>query len=41
MNKVYRSDNLPVLKGLPSASANLIYIDPPFNTGKIQQRSQI
>lgn len=41
MNKVYRADNLPVLKELPSGSANLIYIDPPFNTGKIQQRSQI
>ncbi|MGQ9548430.1 MAG: DNA-methyltransferase [Roseiflexus sp.] len=26
---------------MPSASVDLIYIDPPFNTGKIQQRAQI
>lgn len=39
--RIYFSDNLDVLKGLPSASVSLVYIDPPFNTGKIQARTQI
>ena len=38
---VYFGDNLPVLAGLPAASVDLIYIDPPFNTGKVQTRAQI
>ena len=38
---VYFADNLPVLQSLPSGSVNLIYIDPPFNTGKQQTRTQI
>lgn len=38
---IYFADNLSVLKSLPSNSVDLIYIDPPFNTGKIQQRTQI
>ncbi len=40
-NKIYFGDNLPILKELPAASIDLIYIDPPFNTGKIQGRTQI
>jgi site-specific DNA-methyltransferase (adenine-specific) len=40
-NRVYFGDNLPVLKSLPDASIDLIYIDPPFNTGKTQARTQI
>jgi site-specific DNA-methyltransferase (adenine-specific) len=40
-NKVYFGDNLPVLENLSSNSVNLIYIDPPFNTGKTQSRTQI
>jgi site-specific DNA-methyltransferase (adenine-specific) len=39
--RIYFSENLDVLKGLPSESVSLIYIDPPFNTGKIQARTQI
>ncbi len=31
-------DNLAVLKTLPDGCADLIYIDPPFNTGKQMQR---
>ena len=31
-------DNLEFLKTLPSESFRLIYIDPPFNTGKVQTR---
>ncbi len=38
---IYHSDNLPILQSLPSAFVDLIYIDPPFNTGKKQSRTQI
>ena len=31
-------DNLPLLKSMPSESVQLIYIDPPFNTGREQTR---
>ena len=34
MNKIYFGDNLSILKTLQSESIDLIYIDPPFNTGK-------
>lgn len=40
-NHVYLGDNLSILQTLPSASIPLIYIDPPFNTGKIQNRLQL
>lgn len=33
---VILGDNLPILQNLPSGSADLIYLDPPFNTGKRQ-----
>jgi len=41
MNIVYHGDNLPILKTLPDNTADLIYIDPPFNTGKIQGMDRI
>ncbi len=41
MNRIYFADNLTVLKDLEDASVDLIYIDPPFNTGKVQSRTQI
>jgi site-specific DNA-methyltransferase (adenine-specific) len=37
-NKLYLGDNLGVLKELPDESVQLIYIDPPFNTGRTQSR---
>ena len=40
-NKIYLSDNLPILQSMQSESVDLIYIDPPFNTGKVQGRTQI
>ncbi len=40
-NTVYLADNLEVLRELPPESADLIYIDPPFNTGKRQERKRI
>lgn len=35
------AENLDVLRELPAATIDLIYIDPPFNTGKVQQRTQL
>ena len=37
---VYKGDNLEVLKTIPSESIDLIYIDPPFNTGHKQLRTR-
>lgn len=41
LHQIYFGENLQVLRSLPAASANLIYIDPPFNTGKPQRRSEL
>lgn len=38
---VIHGDNLLVLKHLPSHFFTLIYVDPPFNTGKQQKRTTI
>ncbi|SHG16562.1 site-specific DNA-methyltransferase (adenine-specific) [Jatrophihabitans endophyticus] len=35
---VVAGDNAVVLPRLPDASVQLVYIDPPFNTGAVQQR---
>ena len=29
-NSLYLSDNLPTLRELPTASVDLVYLDPPF-----------
>lgn len=36
-NLVVQGDNMEVLRNLPDESIDLIYIDPPFNTGKTQK----
>ncbi len=38
-NKFFEGDNLSVLKSMPDESVQLIYVDPPFNTGRKQERS--
>ncbi len=38
---VYLADNLEVLRALPAGSIPLIYIDPPFNTGRAQSRTRL
>jgi len=38
---IYFDDNLNVLRSLADESIDLVYIDPPFNTGKIQSRTQL
>lgn len=39
--KIVLADNLDILHSLPDAFASLIYVDPPFNTGKLQRRRRI
>jgi site-specific DNA-methyltransferase (adenine-specific) len=41
MNRILHSENLAALRTLPSASVELIYIDPPFNTGTTQKRARL
>jgi len=41
MNQILHGDCLALLPALPAAFARIIYIDPPFNTGKIQRRDRI
>ncbi len=41
MNDIYYGDNLAILQQIAADSIDLIYIDPPFNTGKTQGRTQI
>ncbi len=38
---VVLGDNLPILRTLPPESVDLIYIDPPFNTGRAQERTTL
>lgn len=40
-NRIVCADNLDYLGTLPAGMANLIYIDPPFNTGRRQERQRI
>jgi DNA modification methylase len=41
LSHIHYADNLTVLQALPSASVDLVYIDPPFNTGKTQSRTHL
>jgi len=42
VHTIYFGDNLDILRRhAPDGSVNLIYIDPPFNTGKAQSRTRI
>jgi site-specific DNA-methyltransferase (adenine-specific) len=38
---VVLADNLEVLRRLPGESVDLIYVDPPFNTGRRQARERL
>jgi len=37
-DEILLGDNLPLLRELASATFQLVYIDPPFNTGRTQKR---
>jgi site-specific DNA-methyltransferase (adenine-specific) len=39
--EVHQGDNLDVLPRFADGSFDLIYIDPPFNTGKVQRRERL
>ena len=41
MKKIIFGDNAEVLPRLPERFARLIYIDPPFNTGRAQKRDRM
>ncbi len=38
---IHRGDNLAVMRAWPAASFDLIYIDPPYNTGRRQARTAL
>ncbi len=38
MNRIVHGDNLEALRAMETGSAALIYVDPPFNTGRRQSR---
>lgn len=37
--EIHEGDNLEVIRGMPDESFTLIYLDPPFNTGRVQERA--
>jgi site-specific DNA-methyltransferase (adenine-specific) len=41
VNRVIHADNLDVLRATPDGAYALIYIDPPFNTGRRQKRTTL
>ena len=41
MRRIVLGDNAEVLPTLPEGSVRLIYIDPPFNTGRAQKRARM
>ena len=40
MITIHHGDNLPFLRQLRAGSVDLIYVDPPFNTGRRQSRTR-
>jgi len=40
-NRIVYAENLSYMRTLPDGAFRLIYIDPPFNTGKAQQRARM
>jgi site-specific DNA-methyltransferase (adenine-specific) len=41
MDRIYFGDNLQILRKLRKGSVDLIYIDPPFNTGRARTHTQM
>jgi site-specific DNA-methyltransferase (adenine-specific) len=41
MRRIILGDNAAVLPTLPAAFSRLVYIDPPFNTGRRQKRDRV
>ena len=41
VDAILHGDNLPLLRGLEDASVDLVYADPPFNTGRNRTRQTV
>ena len=41
MKRIVRAECLSYIQTLPDGSFPLIYLDPPFNTGKVQKRNRM
>jgi site-specific DNA-methyltransferase (adenine-specific) len=41
MIEIHLGDNLPILRAMPDATFDLVYVDPPFNTGRTRLRTTI
>lgn len=41
MKRIILGDNADVLPTLPDSFARLVYVDPPFNTGRTQKRDRV
>jgi site-specific DNA-methyltransferase (adenine-specific) len=41
LNRIWHGDNLEVLRRMESGSVALMYVDPPFNTGRRQSRQRM
>ncbi len=41
MSQIILADNMEILPSLTSGSIDLVYIDPPFNTGRTQKRTTL
>jgi site-specific DNA-methyltransferase (adenine-specific) len=41
VSRIVFADNMPILRAMPEASIPLVYIDPPFNTGKTQRHTAL
>lgn len=39
--EIHQGDNLQVVAGFPDAGFDLVYLDPPFNTGRTQERTSL
>jgi site-specific DNA-methyltransferase (adenine-specific) len=40
-NRIVHGECLEVLRSLPTGSIDLVYVDPPFNTGRVQRRQRM
>lgn len=38
---IIEGDNLEVIAGLPDGAFTIVYLDPPFNTGRVQRRQSV
>jgi DNA modification methylase len=41
VDRVHLGDNLPVLQRMESGTFQMVYVDPPFNTGRAQRRTTL